>query len=158
LEPKGVNQCGRFDPAYYRVLGAVYWISRDVRFQHLFGEPVSIFRRGLTCWYSTAVRGLDKHESHCAAGDTLCLNVGDRPLLSNIRTGLIDPDTPKSAHTMIAEDGKELKLVVSYTGMRRRVHVSLTCLYSSRTSLILQDVHFMMGMTPTTKPWIFGMV
>lgn len=119
LEPKGIDQCWRLNPAYYRVFGAVYWISRYVRPQHLFEEPVWKFGRGLTCRYSTAVKGLDKHESHCAAGDTLCLNVGDRPLLSNIRKGLIDPDTPKSAHTMIAEDGKELELVVSDTGMWR---------------------------------------
>jgi hypothetical protein len=61
----------------------------------------------------TAIRGLQKEGSGCRPGDTLCLDVGDRPILSNLRTGLIDPDTPKSARTIKATDGKEWKLVVS---------------------------------------------
>lgn len=43
----------------------------------------------------------------------LCIDVGPIPLLKNIRTGLIDPDTPRSAHTKTAADGKKLKLVFS---------------------------------------------
>lgn len=35
------------------------------------------------------------------------------PLLKNIRTGLIDPDTPRSAYTREALDGNEYKLVYS---------------------------------------------
>ena len=35
------------------------------------------------------------------------------PLLKNIRTGLIDPDTPQSAMTKTAVDGTQLKLVFS---------------------------------------------
>ncbi|KAF1345239.1 beta-glucan synthesis-associated [Delphinella strobiligena] len=35
------------------------------------------------------------------------------PLLQNLRTGLIDPDTPKSAYTRTALDGSEYKLVFS---------------------------------------------
>ncbi|KAL2837281.1 beta-1,6 glucan synthetase [Aspergillus pseudoustus] len=61
----------------------------------------------------TAMKGLEKSRPHCEAGDTLCLDVGDRPLLSNIRKGLIDPDTPESAHTKLAADGKEWQLVFS---------------------------------------------
>lgn len=49
----------------------------------------------------------------CHPGDTLCLDVGERPLLSNMRKGLIDPDTPQSAMSKTAADGTELKLVVS---------------------------------------------
>lgn len=49
----------------------------------------------------------------CKPDDTLCLEVGDRPLLSNVRKGLIDPDTPKSALYKKDENGKEMKLVVS---------------------------------------------
>jgi hypothetical protein len=56
---------------------------------------------------------LDESGPKCNSGDTLCLEVGDRPLLSNIRRGLIDPDTPDSAKTKIAADGKEWTLVVS---------------------------------------------
>ncbi|KAF7168932.1 hypothetical protein CNMCM5623_001826 [Aspergillus felis] len=62
----------------------------------------------------TAVKGtLDKSRPKCSSGDTLCLEVGQRPLLSNIRRGLIDPDTPDSAKTKIAADGKEWTLVFS---------------------------------------------
>ncbi|KAL4876052.1 beta-1,6 glucan synthetase [Aspergillus karnatakaensis] len=62
----------------------------------------------------TAMKGLEKpHHTNCVPGDTLCLDVGDRPLLFNLRRGLIDPDTPESAHSMKAEDGKELQLVFS---------------------------------------------
>ncbi|KAL3458242.1 putative beta-1,6 glucan synthetase [Aspergillus heterothallicus] len=60
-----------------------------------------------------AMKGIKKSEPLCKADDTLCLDVGDRPLLSNIRKGLIDPDTPESEHTKISADGKEWKLVFS---------------------------------------------
>lgn len=53
-----------------------------------------------------------KHKPKCDIGDTLCLDVGERPLMANIRKGLIDPDTPQSAMTKMAADGKEWKLVV----------------------------------------------
>lgn len=36
-------------------------------------------------------------------------------LMANIRTGLIDPDTPDSAKTKTAKDGTKLTLVVSET-------------------------------------------
>ncbi|KAL4918181.1 beta-glucan synthesis-associated protein-domain-containing protein [Aspergillus aurantiobrunneus] len=62
---------------------------------------------------ATAVKGIPKKSPICEAGDTLCLDVGDRPLLSNIRRGLIDPDTPESAHSKKSADGKEWKLVFS---------------------------------------------
>lgn len=62
----------------------------------------------------TAVKNLEKGGSTvCEAGDTLCLDVGERPVLSNLRKGLIDPDTPDSAKTKKSVDGKEWKLVVS---------------------------------------------
>ena len=44
--------------------------------------------------------------------DPDCINGGKQPLLKNIRRGLIDPDTPKSALTKQAADGTKLKLVV----------------------------------------------
>lgn len=43
----------------------------------------------------------------------MCLDVGERPLLENLRKGLIDPDTPKEARTKKNVNGKEMKLVVS---------------------------------------------
>lgn len=43
-----------------------------------------------------------------------CISVGGKvPLLKNVRTGLIDKDTPKSAMTKKAADGTTLNLVVS---------------------------------------------
>jgi hypothetical protein len=44
--------------------------------------------------------------------DPMCLD-NNRPLLKNVRTGLIDPTTPKSAMSKISADGTEWKLVVS---------------------------------------------
>ncbi|PWY71624.1 beta-glucan synthesis-associated [Aspergillus heteromorphus CBS 117.55] len=49
----------------------------------------------------------------CELGDTLCLDVGERPILSNLRRGLIDPDTPESAMKKKSVDGKEWQLVFS---------------------------------------------
>lgn len=43
----------------------------------------------------------------------MCLDVGPRPLLNNIRKGLIDPDTPEDAMWKKNADGKAWKLVVS---------------------------------------------
>ena len=43
----------------------------------------------------------------------LCINNGKVPLLKNVRTGLIDPDTPDSAKSMTGHDGSTLKLVFS---------------------------------------------
>lgn len=46
----------------------------------------------------------------------MCLDVGDIPLLQNVRTTLIDPDTPASAKTKKDANGKTLELVVrTYT-------------------------------------------
>lgn len=45
-------------------------------------------------------------------GDANCIGSGKAPLLKNIRTSLIDPDTPQSVRTKKATDGSTLKLVV----------------------------------------------
>lgn len=58
--------------------------------------------------------GKHPHEGICHPEDTLCLDVGERPLLGNLRQSLIDPDTPKEAYTKKSANGKEMKLVVSY--------------------------------------------
>jgi len=42
-----------------------------------------------------------------------CLNVGKVPLLQNVRSGMIDPDTPKSAYTKKDYHGNTWKLVFS---------------------------------------------
>ncbi|PGG99996.1 hypothetical protein GX51_06012, partial [Blastomyces parvus] len=51
-------------------------------------------------------------QSECA-NNPLCLDVGSIPHLQNIRTSLIDPDTPESAKSMISANGKRWKLVFS---------------------------------------------
>ncbi|KAJ5205269.1 Concanavalin A-like lectin/glucanases superfamily [Penicillium cf. griseofulvum] len=53
------------------------------------------------------------HHGTCHPADTLCLEVGERPLLQNLRMGLIDPDTPEEAYTKKNAKGKEMKLVFS---------------------------------------------
>jgi len=45
--------------------------------------------------------------------DPLCLS-NTVPLLKNIRTSLIDEDTPESERTRKSADGKTLNLVVRY--------------------------------------------
>ncbi|KAJ6125685.1 hypothetical protein N7523_003305 [Penicillium sp. IBT 18751x] len=61
----------------------------------------------------TWVGGMLNHKATCRPGDMACLDVGPRPLLTNIRRGLIDPDTPVEAMTKKNVDGKEWKLVFS---------------------------------------------
>ncbi|KAJ5753459.1 uncharacterized protein N7511_007612 [Penicillium nucicola] len=61
----------------------------------------------------TWLEGIMKPRSVCHPHDTLCLDVGERDLLGNIRHGLIDPDTPKDALTKKNINGKEMKLVFS---------------------------------------------
>lgn len=47
-------------------------------------------------------------------GNPMCIKGKENiPLLENIRTGLIDPDTPKSAMTRTSAEGKTQKLVFS---------------------------------------------
>lgn len=70
-------------------------------------------RGGLANWVRTFVRGVVRsNAAGPCAGDPLCLDVGKRPLLKNVRRGLIDPDTPDSVKTIKSADGKDWKLVV----------------------------------------------
>lgn len=48
----------------------------------------------------------------CAGNDDCIKGVGKVPLLKNMRTKLIDPDTPDSAKSVTSTDGKTLNLVV----------------------------------------------
>ncbi|EFQ99490.1 hypothetical protein MGYG_02502 [Nannizzia gypsea CBS 118893] len=57
------------------------------------------------------IQGLTTLKGGCA-GDPMCIDV-DIPLLKNIRTSLIDPDTPKSAMTKKGANGNDLELVFS---------------------------------------------
>lgn len=92
----------------------------------------------------------------CRPGDMLCLDVGERPLLNNLRKGLIDPDTPESAMTKKNADGKEWKLVVSEIDTGKE-SLQLTW-NSSRTSSTCPVEHFTMKMTRSSKRWICGTV
>ncbi|KAF3147695.1 hypothetical protein TWF594_002285 [Orbilia oligospora] len=49
----------------------------------------------------------------CRGSECLPPNIQNQPPLKNARTGLIDPDTPKSAMTRTASDGKQWNLVFS---------------------------------------------
>src|ERR1700744_4700610 len=51
-------------------------------------------------------------DSQRCARDPMCITTEEVPLLRNVRTGLIDPDTPKSAYTKKSHQGQTLNLVV----------------------------------------------
>ncbi|KAL2014439.1 hypothetical protein VTN00DRAFT_1964 [Thermoascus crustaceus] len=61
----------------------------------------------------TFVRKLEEPSYAICAGDPMCLDVGEVPLLKNIRTSLIDPDTPDSVKEIKSAGGKTWKLVFS---------------------------------------------
>lgn len=89
--------------------------------------------------------------------DTNALCLSDKvALLSNVRQGLIDPDTPSSAKTKTAADGTKMNLVVGFAAVLFIVF-ELIC-GSFLTSSTLMDAHFMTVMIRTFKQWIFGMV
>lgn len=60
----------------------------------------------------TFVQRFEPPPNECAS-DPDCIDVGNVPLLKNIRTGLIDPDTPSDLLTKKAADGSTLNLVFS---------------------------------------------
>lgn len=63
---------------------------------------------------STFKRQLDPNTDPCADNSD-CLNVGKIPLLKNVRTSLIDPDTPDSVKSKKSYDGSTWELVVSFS-------------------------------------------
>ena len=63
---------------------------------------------------STFKRQFDPNTDPCA-DNSLCLNVGKIPLLKNVRTSLIDPDTPDSVKSKQSYDGSTWELVVSHS-------------------------------------------
>lgn len=64
----------------------------------------------LTLYRSWAEKLIDPNAFDCG-GDPTCISA-NVPLLQNIRTGPIDPDTPQSAYTRTASDGSTQNLVV----------------------------------------------
>jgi beta-glucan synthesis-associated protein KRE6 len=62
-------------------------------------------------------KSLPKSTSSCAT-DPMCLS-DKAALLKNLRTGLIDPDTPQSAMNKQSHDGVNMQLVVCIS----RTHV-----------------------------------
>ncbi|KLJ08370.1 hypothetical protein EMPG_16201 [Blastomyces silverae] len=61
----------------------------------------------------TFMEKLTEPTASVCADNPLCLDVGPIPHLQNIRTSLIDPDTPESAKSKISANGKKWKLVFS---------------------------------------------
>jgi len=66
----------------------------------------------LTSDYRTFVHRLTTPEVGPCTNNPMCINVGDVPLLKNLRTSLIDPTTPSSAKTRTSHSGTKQKLVV----------------------------------------------
>lgn len=65
-------------------------------------------------FHSTFVHTMTKEERTPCTGNPLCiLGKENEPLLKNIRTGLIDPDTPKKYLERTSHDGTKQKLVFS---------------------------------------------
>ena len=62
--------------------------------------------------YSTFIQKFTTTNDPCK-NNPKCLNVGKVALLENIRTGMIDPDTPKSAYTKTDHHGNKWNLVFS---------------------------------------------
>lgn len=61
----------------------------------------------------TFVEKMVDPQKHSCQGDPLCIDAQGFDLLKNVRTGLIDPDTPKSAYTRTTHKGKKQNLVFS---------------------------------------------
>ena len=76
-----------------------------------------------------------------------CINVGPVSLFKNVRTGLIDPDTPNSVKMKKAADGTDLKLVVC-----------LMCLYLAGNVKLKLGHSFLMSSIPMDAPSILGMI
>jgi hypothetical protein len=72
-----------------------------------------------------------------------------------MRSGLIDPDTPQSAMTKTAKDGKTLQLVVGCTVIIR--HPGNANTTSSPTNSTSLAERFTTEMTHTSRLLIFGM-
>lgn len=97
---------------------------------------------------------IDPTHGACAAAiDCLSDKVS---LLKNVRTGLIDPDTPDSVKTKTAHDGTKLKLVVGFLN-----HGGFCLMLndiSFLTNSIPMDELSTTAMTHSFKPWISGTV
>jgi beta-glucan synthesis-associated protein KRE6 len=93
-------------------------------------------------------------EKKICSEDSNCLSTSV-PLLKNQRKGLIDPDTPASAMTKTAHDGKKLNLVVSLKFTKRELGTDFNSFQMNSTPMA---EHFTMVMIPTFRVWISGMV
>jgi hypothetical protein len=83
------------------------------------------------------------------------LDVGERPLLNNLRKSLIDPDTPEEALTKKNLNGKEMKLVV---GISPSYGSHVTDIgHSFRMSLMFPVERSLRTMIHISRPLICGM-
>ena len=149
------------------------FIAYPVLYGLLFTSVVAIKRCRLTCQsfnYRTFVRKLTEPTSNdVCKKDPMCLDVGNVPLLSNIRTTLIDPHTPDSAKTITSANGKQWQLVVSveFDWFYQNYYHSFIPAFpllipffflSFLMSSIPTGVHSTTAMTPFFKRWIYGTV
>jgi beta-glucanase (GH16 family) len=75
--------------------------------------PTTVTGLDLT-WCRTFVHTVTAPEDTPCSNNPLCIaGKENTPLLKNIRTGLIDPDTPKSVYTRKSHSGATQKLVFS---------------------------------------------
>lgn len=81
--------------------------------------------------YRTFVQRAIPHSSSGCSTDPMCLS-DKLPLLKNVRQGLIDPDTPKSAMNKKAHDGTNMQLVVCIYDFVRELGYRLTLLVLRR--------------------------
>ena len=85
---------------------AVYSVAQP---QYHIKNPRLVFANQDLC--RTWVEKYTNPPDPCALNPD-CINVGNIPLFKNIRSGLIDPDTPHSAYSKTSVDGTTLNLVV----------------------------------------------
>ena len=86
------------------------WLCRSRRCSYsvVLGPQIAL----LTGDFRTFVHKLTTPEVGPCTNNPMCINVGDVPLLKNLRTTLIDPTTPSSAKTRTSHSGTKQNLVV----------------------------------------------
>jgi hypothetical protein len=83
----------------------------------------------------------------------MCIDVPKVPLLKNVRTGLIDPDTPDHAMNRKAHDGAKQNLVVCALAL---FEYTTLIFHSFLTSSTSTGEPSMMATIPSSRPWTSG--
>lgn len=146
LEQKRYDECGRLSVDNLGSTGIIYRIPCFVRkFSASRLDVLLITRR-------TFVRQVVGVKASTCASDPDCLS-DKMALLKNQRTGLVDPDTPKTAYTKTSNDGKQLKLVVCKKAVFKNFVADF---HSFLMSLILTGERSMRETILTFRLWISG--